>query len=67
MVDDELKTKALSCFHNWKETVLIVSTVYDCTKCGIKKEDWEVIEKEDRDRMLKNWKRSQDYGGDTWD
>lgn len=29
------------CIHNWKATVLIISTVYDCTKCGIRKEDYD--------------------------
>jgi hypothetical protein len=28
----------LRCAHQWKPTVLITSTVYDCAKCGIKKE-----------------------------
>jgi hypothetical protein len=28
-----------SCHHEWKETKLIFSTVYDCKKCGKKKED----------------------------
>lgn len=29
----------LKCNHSWKATVLVTSTVYDCKKCGIKKED----------------------------
>lgn len=29
------------CYHDWKATVLIISTVYDCCKCGVKKEDFE--------------------------
>jgi len=29
------------CMHNWKATMLIVSVVYDCTKCGVKKEDYD--------------------------
>jgi hypothetical protein len=29
------------CRHEWKPTVLIISTVYDCKKCGIKKEEYE--------------------------
>lgn len=33
------------CYHDWKPTVLIISTVYDCTKCGIKKEDYEKWQK----------------------
>jgi hypothetical protein len=34
------------CNHNWKATELIVSIVFDCTKCDAKKEDvdeWENI------------------------
>lgn len=27
------------CFHEWKATLLIRSTVWDCTKCKVKKED----------------------------
>ena len=27
------------CNHNWKSTKLIITTVYDCTKCGQKKEE----------------------------
>jgi hypothetical protein len=33
------------CNHAWKATVLIISTVYDCSKCGIKKEDFEKWQK----------------------
>ena len=29
------------CNHEWKETVLIVSKVYDCRKCEVKKEEFE--------------------------
>jgi len=36
-VDDE-QPPTLRCAHQWKATTLITSTVYDCTKCGIKKE-----------------------------
>lgn len=34
------------CYHKWKETILILSKVYDCEKCGIKKEEYEKCEKE---------------------
>ena len=34
------------CYHDWKETILILSKVYDCKKCGVKKEDYEKWEKE---------------------
>lgn len=27
------------CTHEWHETVLMFSKVYDCKKCGVKKED----------------------------
>lgn len=33
------------CDHKWKCTVLIISSVYDCTKCDIKKEDFEKWQK----------------------
>lgn len=29
------------CWHEWKETILIVSKVYDCPKCNLKKEDYD--------------------------
>lgn len=32
------------CFHDWKSIILLISIVYDCAKCGVKKEDndeWE--------------------------
>jgi hypothetical protein len=29
------------CGHVWKPTVLIISKVYDCKLCGVKKEDYE--------------------------
>jgi hypothetical protein len=35
------------CSHNWKKTVLIISTVEDCTKCGLKKEIYEKWGKEE--------------------
>jgi hypothetical protein len=33
------------CDHKWKCTILIISNVYDCVKCGIKKEDFEKWQK----------------------
>ena len=38
------------CYHDWKKTLLIISTVEDCTKCGIKKEDWEVWNDSSREK-----------------
>lgn len=32
-------TSNASCHHDWKPTLLIFSTVYDCKKCGKKKEE----------------------------
>lgn len=37
----ELTWKQRYCYHKWKKTLLIVSIVYDCEKCGVKKEDCE--------------------------
>jgi len=33
------------CIHSWKPIVLIVSKVFDCAKCGIKKEEYEEWQK----------------------
>jgi hypothetical protein len=30
-----------TCFHDWKATQLIISTVYDCKKCNVKKEEYD--------------------------
>lgn len=27
------------CYHKWKAVLLLTSTVYDCEKCGIHKEE----------------------------
>jgi hypothetical protein len=59
MLTEEQKRKALNCYHRWKKTVLIVSIVWDCTKCGIKKEDWEKLEKERNSKSS----RMKDYFG----
>lgn len=34
------------CYHEWKPTLLIISVVYDCVKCGIKKEDYDEWKKQ---------------------
>lgn len=34
------------CYHEWKPTLLIISVVYDCIKCGIKKEDYDEWKKQ---------------------
>jgi hypothetical protein len=42
---EELTWVQQTCLHNWKSTTLIISVVYDCVKCGVKKEDYEEWEK----------------------
>ena len=37
----ELPWNQKICNHDWKKIVLITSSVYDCSKCGVKKEDYE--------------------------
>jgi len=34
------------CRHDWKATVLLTSTVYDCTKCGVTREEYEDAKKQ---------------------
>ena len=29
------------CYHEWKPILLLTSTVYNCIKCGVKKEEYE--------------------------
>lgn len=29
------------CIHSWKPVLLLTTTVWDCEKCGKKKEEWE--------------------------
>lgn len=44
-IDGEPTWQQKVCIHLWKPTILIISTVYDCSKCGIKKEDYEEWQK----------------------
>lgn len=39
--EGDLPWSQVACTHDWKATVLIISTVYDCTKCKLKKEDYK--------------------------
>ena len=39
--DAEVYSQNKFCFHEWKPIVLIISTVYNCSKCGVKREDCE--------------------------
>jgi hypothetical protein len=36
------------CHHDWKAVVLIRTTVYNCIRCDVKKEDFEAWEKKRR-------------------
>jgi hypothetical protein len=36
------------CSHEWKAVVLIRTTVYNCIRCDVKKEDFEAWEKKRR-------------------
>lgn len=36
--DCDLPPKLPNCNHEWRPVLLLISTVYDCKKCGIKKE-----------------------------
>ena len=33
------------CYHEWKAILLLTSTVYNCSKCDLKKEEHEAWEK----------------------
>jgi hypothetical protein len=37
--NDIISNRQKICMHNWKATTLIISVVYDCVKCGVRKED----------------------------
>jgi hypothetical protein len=37
IIEKDLTEK--NCVHEWKATQLVYSTVYDCIKCGMKKEE----------------------------
>ena len=34
------KKEILACKHEWKKSMLLYTTVEDCCKCNVKKEDW---------------------------
>jgi hypothetical protein len=40
-VKKELDWNQKFCNHEWKETILIVSRVFDCKRCGVKKEEFD--------------------------
>lgn len=37
--EEEIPWSQKFCFHEWKPIVLVISTVYDCVRCGAKKEE----------------------------
>jgi hypothetical protein len=39
--DKDIDWNQKRCYHDWKSTTLIISVVYDCKKCGVKKEDYD--------------------------
>jgi hypothetical protein len=39
--EEDISWTQKTCYHDWIPTVLIISTVYDCRKCGVKKEIYE--------------------------
>jgi hypothetical protein len=39
--DKDIDWNQKRCYHDWKSTILIISVVYDCKKCGVKKEDYD--------------------------
>jgi hypothetical protein len=43
--EDRLTWSQQVCYHDWIPIMLLTSTVYDCRKCKIKKEDYEDYEK----------------------
>jgi hypothetical protein len=43
--DADISWQQKTCYHDWKPIVLIINTVYNCSKCGIKKEDYESYRK----------------------
>lgn len=34
-----------TCYHDWKPILLLTSTVYNCKKCNVKREEYEAWEK----------------------
>ena len=40
-MDYKNKDEILKCNHDWKDNLLLYSTVTDCSKCHVKKEDWD--------------------------
>ena len=42
-MDYKNKEEILKCNHEWKDNLLLYSTVTDCTKCHVKKEDWDDV------------------------
>lgn len=43
--EDRLSWLQKFCTHEWKFTTLIISTVGDCKRCGVRKEDFDAWEK----------------------
>jgi hypothetical protein len=43
--DDRLAWNQQLCYHDWIPILLLTSTVYNCRKCNVKKEEYEASEK----------------------
>lgn len=43
--EDVLAWSQKTCYHDWKPILLLTSTVYNCKKCNVKKEEYEDWEK----------------------
>lgn len=40
-MDYKNKAEILKCRHEWEDNLLLYSTVTDCSKCHVRKEDWD--------------------------
>lgn len=43
--EDYLAWNQQICYHEWKAILLLTSTVYNCKKCNVKKEEYEAWQK----------------------
>jgi hypothetical protein len=46
--EEDITWTQVYCTHKWKAVRLIISTVYDCEKCFVKKEDYEAWQNKKR-------------------
>ena len=72
MTDYSNKHQIFNCSHEWKDTLLLISTVTDCVKCKVRKEDWDsklAKEKEDEDKKITetSWASGKKLTDYNWD